>query len=590
MKYIGTTECCKSTTSLFLFSFIWNYYYLMLSFQDPPRLIVENILRYCTTGYYWGYKNTLRSLSMACRSWMFATKPLLYQEYEVNIPSDTIDVPPLSLVHCFKTVRINLNFPITDTILDNIKPIQNFVFSNASYLRVDIDRFSANKDLSQEETRQLSINGFLFIEFLQKMAPNISGFGYVEHESVISVGSQIEQRYQNLFDQWFIPIIQLAKTSLNMRHPFRLNNMELGIAKDYTGQLVNVKLVGNLSENCCVLVSKNAQTLKALFLVYLTSNPVSFPKLITNRDGGSIVYPNLQKLEICFSTHKGDHDNTQYPTFPKDFVPFPNLQQLKLCSGFLFGDDVLLRGNHYTLKHFILGMDADSARFLFGLSVFSTGKYKKLERVQLKLLGSPEDDSTVNKYVRVVTDIGRYAKYLRYGDSKHNHQVGKPMAASFCHNLQHIERLNLGHIKFEFVDVFKMIKMLTHLQELRIKGFLSTGLPQKMSLSQMLSTYQMINSSLKVLYVENRRHLPRYGVALQLALLVILCPELMRIWMNGEWLAKEWSKILKRKGFEVYRQRLEQVQVDNAPTGIFGWEIFPCPRALAGGGYLFEYI
>lgn len=103
-----------------------------------------------------------------------------------------------------------------------------------------------------------------------------------------------------------------------------------------------------------------------------------------------------------------------------------------------------------------------------------------------------------------------------------------------------------------------MIKNFTRLQELWIKGvYLSSLMPQ------ILNTHQLLNPSLKALYVKVRNPLSKFEAIACLSLLAILCPALMDIATPGEWLAKEWLKILEDGGSKIYGQRLGQVRILN---------------------------
>lgn len=161
-----------------------------------------------------------------------------------------------------------------------------------------------------------------------------------------------------------------------------------------------------------------------------------------------MVYPNLQALEIEFNQY-GDHvDRIQYPTFPDSFVPFPNLQQLKFSYGYCLGDDVLFRGNHHSLKYLDLDLDVDLAKILADRCVFSTCKYKKLERVKIRLKDYLID--VVDEYTQAAADVGRYAKYMSFYNSAYTRPVAIQLLTTFCHNLQRIERLCLERVKFYF--------------------------------------------------------------------------------------------------------------------------------------------
>lgn len=100
------------------------------------------------------------------------------------------------------------------------------------------------------------------------------------------------------------------------------------------------------------------------------------------------------------------------------------------------------------------------------------------------------------------------------------------------------------------LDVFKIVKKLTQLQELRVKEFSSTSFPEDMSLSRMSSTYKSANPNLRIFYV-NTCKLPSKDGG---------CLVLVDIATSKKWLAKEWIKLMEDGQFVVYRERLQQVQ------------------------------
>lgn len=128
----------------------------------------------------------------------------------------------------------------------------------------------------------------------------------------------------------------------------------------------------------------------------------------------------------------------------------------------------------------------------------------------------------------IAADIGRYAKCMSYYDDTYNWIVTSPMATCFRHSLERIKRLYMEYVKFEIVDVF-MVKKSTHLQELRIKGFLSTAIPEIIA-----NSHQMLKLNFKVFYLETCKLLSKNEAVLCLALLVILCPTLVDIAASGK--------------------------------------------------------
>lgn len=83
-------------------------------------------------------------------------------------------------------------------------------------------------------------------------------------------------------------------------------------------------------------------------------------------------------MESSYATNNTS-SYTQYPTFPKDFVPFSSLRQLEIRFGFYLGDDILFRGNHCALEYLLIELGSQLEWVLTDYYVFSAGKYKNLE-------------------------------------------------------------------------------------------------------------------------------------------------------------------------------------------------------------------
>lgn len=72
-----------------------------------------------------------------------------------------------------------------------------------------------------------------------------------------------------------------------------------------------------------------------------------------------VAYPNMKHLPAGFIVFHMDTIE-EYSEFPGD-TPFPNLQTLRVDRGYLFGDDVLFRGNQSTLRYMDLNLTKNMA-------------------------------------------------------------------------------------------------------------------------------------------------------------------------------------------------------------------------------------
>lgn len=103
------------------------------------------------------------------------------------------------LIPLFKTLSIRLGFPVNNDMVDNIKQIQNCIFSRASCLVVDIHHYPSNFMPIQEEIQQCFVNVSMTIDPIRRMAPKVSGVKFYEDGKGPDCNTLDGRQYQILF-------------------------------------------------------------------------------------------------------------------------------------------------------------------------------------------------------------------------------------------------------------------------------------------------------------------------------------------------------------------------------------------------------
>ncbi|KAJ2460747.1 hypothetical protein GGF42_000650 [Coemansia sp. RSA 2424] len=121
------------------------------------------------------------------------------------------------------------------------------------------------------------------------------------------------------------------------------------------------------------LVRKCASTLRNLDVTLYDAKD-----LLHDANDNYIIYLELQHLVLTLSAGDGPINRVKTP----GIIPFPRLKSLILDLPYMYGDDVLFRGNSATLEHLKIGVDIDTVAILNKYRVFEN-KHKVLRKVDI---------------------------------------------------------------------------------------------------------------------------------------------------------------------------------------------------------------
>lgn len=418
----------------------------MISFQKPPYLIIDNIARcFYTNDGNRDNRYTLLATSLVCRSWRIAAIRYLFDKYPLLSRQEIIEIPPASLVPCFKMLQLNVDFPITDKIVEHL---QHVVLDNASSLYIYFYHGKNKSKPSQVKLQQSNVTQSMFLDCIRRMIPNVTNVS-VEGDCKDGIGRHSDSQRQRLFAQLFSSIVQLALASLEVIDISCLDGLFRNMTdnKYWDQQLVTIKLRNMYPDGSGFeIVRRNAETLQNLIVDFLDEVD-DFPKLVTDKSGRHIVYSNLRRLTITHAFSYGVCD--QSPELPDTVVPFPNLQTLDVWGFELASGDALFRGNYHSLKYLSLDLTRHTVNILTKHKVFSTCKYKELWQAKLEV-DDGHSGVSISECARVTADIGRYARVLKVSgsleDEEESESFGRHLSNNFSNQLHVIERLDFSDI------------------------------------------------------------------------------------------------------------------------------------------------
>ncbi|KAJ2425825.1 hypothetical protein GGF41_002277 [Coemansia sp. RSA 2531] len=203
------------------------------------------------------------------------------------------------------------------------------------------------------------------------------------------------------------------------------------------------------------LVHKCASSLQDLNILNYNAK-----SLIYDKNGKAVIYPKLQYLDLTLN-----YSNSSKRMLAPNIVPFPVLKCLKMNEFYLFGDDMMFRGNSATLENLELCLYAEDVAVLSTSPVFNN-EFKNLRTVSIA--GSKARNNltqvpmpTMHKF------IGNLAANARKLALTNNISVSGliDLASSGC-RFENIKELAIRGNKPTLYDILRLLKVLPVLAKL----------------------------------------------------------------------------------------------------------------------------
>ncbi|KAJ2039032.1 hypothetical protein H4S04_008216, partial [Coemansia sp. S16] len=220
---------------------------------------------------------------------------------------------------------------------------------------------------------EAAANMTAFVQRLQQMAPRINKVDvdvFIESHHRV----HIERCSANDMElAWQLFGIADAMAAITSRGAPLLKYMDLEPLRSLV--CIDIELDG-YTDVVVPVVRRNTQTLQVLAVS--VGGLAGITGLIQNTGVGDYLeYPCLHTLKLYKFSGPTGHER---PIFP-GAIPFPNLQKLTLRLPYLFGDDVVFRGNAATLMHLDMEMDLPLMTIFKTHDVFTLASHPKLHCV-----------------------------------------------------------------------------------------------------------------------------------------------------------------------------------------------------------------
>ncbi|KAJ2102251.1 hypothetical protein GGI09_001321 [Coemansia sp. S100] len=233
---------------------------------------------------------------------------------------------------------------------------------------------------------------------------------------------------------------------------FRNNAIPVRLQLSDIRNLVYIKYTAVIDAGQFIHLARlNAPTLQSLCLCSLQD--ANTADLIRNTDGGYVTYPRLHTINLDGVASRPDTAQSA----SRDIVLFPRLQYLHLEGDYLFGDDVLFRGNEASLRSLDIGFHKSGVEMLRKYNVFTPTSHPKLKYFRVKFWREIYTATAAKKF-RPELGIGLKAP-VRMLDGDFLAADIAPALLSVG-NFAYIHVLILQHIPFDHWAAFAIIKSL----------------------------------------------------------------------------------------------------------------------------------
>ncbi|KAI9505384.1 hypothetical protein GGI26_004872 [Coemansia sp. RSA 1358] len=306
------------------------------------------------------------------------------------------------------------------------------------------------------------------------------------------------------------------------------------------------------------LIQQNLQTLHSLVILQPPSNFVS--SLVQDDNGNLVVYPQLERLEICANSGSNE---APYQQTDKQVILFPVLKHLKIEIHYPFADDTLFRGNSSTMQTLSIVVNSHFLHIAKQHRIFGNGNYPNLVCISSKVLSSHSDEGlTAKAYLFCMLEaLGPATRALtvpKLSDQK----VLFSAIPNYLY-FASVQILKLSEVELTIGEMIKLLKLLPALTDLSCRfreleceagNIKYDGLPE-----HLYSMHYPLNRNFKCWEILFSQLLSR-PIATFATLLAILCPRFTyAVMVHGdmELFRNHIKDLVSAKPFSEYFERVQ---------------------------------
>ncbi|KAJ2052707.1 hypothetical protein H4S04_001159 [Coemansia sp. S16] len=374
-------------------------------------------------------------------------------------------------------------------------------------------------DGDNDYTPDTTANIATFVQRVKQMAPTVRKIEEIPYA-----------RANNLLKRRDVHIIDLVQQLFGIveKHTVVAYGRDLTVGcldLESTRDLVRIQYFMDQSADAAMqLIHSNVRTLQHLDL---DVGEADVTGLVRDPNGGGYLeYPCLHTLKI-YSVY--DRVLSEEAIF-KDIVPFPRLSRLSVWP-YLFGDNVLFRGNSATFEYLEVELIQETVSMLRKCRIFTPTSHPNLKcvKIRLPLFDIPRAFVTAAEYTQFVLSIAPGAS-VRKISGLTKYPEDRTPALSMLKDHGCIQILSLPDTSLSLWDVISLVKSLPFLSDLHTQPMSGSELPQDISMDTLpgyiRATYGSIGRRFRCWHIETewRTELNYVEAATFILLLALVFP------------------------------------------------------------------
>ncbi|KAJ2060992.1 hypothetical protein GGI08_002945 [Coemansia sp. S2] len=301
----------------------------------------------------------------------------------------------------------------------------------------------------------------------------------------------------------------------------------------------------------------------ALSLTNLHITTIDANMIFLDLEGNSVVYPNLQCLQI-----HNDYIEVEDSVSLPEAVPFPKLKSLGVYSVFPFTDDAIFQADSNSLEYLNIYVDYETVTMLN-----NSRRFQNIAKHLKKVVIQKEEDIDDNGLSDVPkTIMDKFIAKLA-GSAHYLGLLATPVATSFIdvatvqhHNFENTRILDVRHTPLSLFKVLQLLKALPSLSKLFCgNGYLGSELDCMPSIElpdYVANTYGNSGKCLYELRIKYIRYLSDMISAEYVMLLALASPKVCLLGATeATALAHqtEMTRMLRRGPFSKYASQLQRL-------------------------------
>ncbi|KAJ2019835.1 hypothetical protein GGI14_001292 [Coemansia sp. S680] len=374
-------------------------------------------------------------------------------------------------------------------------------------------------DGDNDYTPDTTANIATFVQRVKQMAPTVRK---IEEIPYARANNLLKRRDVHIIDlvQQLFGIVE-KHTVVAYGRDFTVGCLDLESTRD----LVRIQYFMDQSADAAMqLIHSNVRTLQHLDL---DVGEADVTGLVRDPNGGGYLeYPCLHTLKI-YSVY--DRVLSEEAIF-KDIVPFPRLSRLSVWP-YLFGDNVLFRGNSATFEYLEVELSQETVSMLRKCRIFTPTSHPNLKcvKIRLPLFDIPRAFVTAAEYTQFVLSIAPGAS-VRKISGLTKYPEDRTPALSMLKDHGCIQILSLPDTSLSLWDVISLVKSLPFLSDLHTQPMSGSELPQDISMDTLpgyiRATYGSIGRRFRCWHIETewRTELNYVEAATFILLLALVFP------------------------------------------------------------------